>query len=111
MTTPEVASQLAESEKHLTPGTGPLQGGDITAPPQSLVDKHHNLAATALAETPPTNQEPVQIQTRTSRVFSTGARTPGSLATEIQAQVDQNEARASSRDSSQIEKHETPGKK
>lgn len=39
----------------------------LAAPPQSLVDKHHNLAATALAETPPTNQEPVQIQTRTVR--------------------------------------------
>ncbi|KAI9155129.1 hypothetical protein HJFPF1_07703 [Paramyrothecium foliicola] len=95
MTTPEVAAQLAKSETQTT-RIGPVAGRDAAAA-QSLIDKERNLAA----KVSEVNNKPVEeiskgdameLQSRQDRVLGTGARTPGSLAVQIQSQVDHNEA-------------------
>ncbi|KAH6995039.1 hypothetical protein EDB80DRAFT_156388 [Ilyonectria destructans] len=87
MPTREVLSQFAQSESEAT-GLGPVQ--DTTDPtPQSLLERHQNLAARANNPTyhPAAPSNNGATQASQDRVRSTGARTPSSLAAEIEAQI------------------------
>ncbi|KAH6889733.1 hypothetical protein B0T10DRAFT_561318 [Thelonectria olida] len=85
MPTREVLSYFSNAGPQAT-GVGPIYE-HIDHIPQSLLDRHNNLAAKPNKSTcfsPDARRTTPEEQ---DRVRSTGARTPGSLAAEIRAQI------------------------
>ncbi|KAF4465325.1 hypothetical protein FALBO_7837 [Fusarium albosuccineum] len=94
MPTREFVEQLAATSSDAK-GEGPLQSATAEAP-QSLVTKHECLAARPNAQPCPHSCHDGRLQPGEDRVRSTGARTPCSLAAEIEAQVAATTARKES---------------
>ncbi|KAF4981875.1 hypothetical protein FZEAL_2395 [Fusarium zealandicum] len=94
MPTREVLNQFEASSAEAK-GEGPLQG-PMTDAPQSLITMHECLAARPNAQPCSSHYHDGRLQPDQDRVRSTGARTPGSLAREIQAQVIVTKARRES---------------
>ncbi|CAG9942229.1 unnamed protein product [Clonostachys rosea f. rosea IK726] len=69
---------------------GPVHRDD-PAPSQSLLDSHRKFAANYTAPTKETAHKAAH-DPRQNRVLGGGARTPRSLAAQIQRQVERNEA-------------------
>ncbi|VUC37885.1 unnamed protein product [Clonostachys rosea] len=69
---------------------GPVHRDD-PAPSQSLLDRHSKFAAKYQTPTKETTHKAAN-DPRQDRVLGGGARTPRSLATQIQRQVERNEA-------------------
>ncbi|KAH7247029.1 hypothetical protein NW759_007803 [Fusarium solani] len=90
----EVVQHFEDVVKEAT-GEGPVQ--EITTEtPQSLITKHKCLAARPSAQSCPQHYDDGRLQPDQNRVQSTGARTPFSIAAEIEAQVAATKARRES---------------
>ncbi|RSL81873.1 hypothetical protein CEP51_005557 [Fusarium floridanum] len=90
----EVVQRFEGAAKEAT-GEGPIQ--EITSEtPQGLITKHKCLAARPNAQSCPEHYNDGRLQPDQDRVQSTGARTPFSIAAEIEAQVAATKARRES---------------
>ncbi|EEU42114.1 uncharacterized protein NECHADRAFT_86032 [Fusarium vanettenii 77-13-4] len=90
----EVVQHFEDIAKEAT-GEGPIQ--EITTEtPQGLITKHKCLAARPNAQSCPQHYDDGRLQANQNRVQSTGARTPFSIAAEIEAQVAATKARRES---------------